>query len=206
MIRVRDDDVLTHSSGMGDAEKKFRMVHEWICEVPDTLIHVPTVLTTELQKFPDTVEFMRQETAEGRMLPEIHGTTHKNYADLTSSEIVLELDECKEWIFKNLGHKATKFYTPWGAGADAAGAHIKGAATSIGLKLVTTENTNAMSGKKGVCYALKTGRDISYLEGDEIFLHWWENMTRLRRIVDVIKYGSWEEAAKSSKYKKIFRE
>jgi peptidoglycan/xylan/chitin deacetylase (PgdA/CDA1 family) len=206
MIRVRDDDVLVNSSRLGDELKKFQMVHEWICEVPDTLIHVPTILVTEIKEFPDCIEFIRQETAEGRMIPEIHGLTHKDYGKLTHSEIVLELEECKEWLLKTFGHTPTKFYTPWGAGADERGRHIKDAAESLDLELVTTENTNAMSGKKGVVYALKTGRDISYLEGDEIFMHWWENATRLRRIVDIIKYGSWEEAAKLSKYKKIFRE
>jgi peptidoglycan/xylan/chitin deacetylase (PgdA/CDA1 family) len=206
MIRVRDDDVLNKSSGMGDEFKKLQMVHEWICEVPDTLIHVPAILVTEIQAFPEAIEFIRQETAEGRMIPEVHGLEHKDYANLTSSEIVLELEECKEWIFKNLGHKATKFYTPWGAGADERGKHIKGAASAAGLEMVTCKGINKLNGRYGVVQEMKNGRDIHYLDGREIFLHWWENMTRLRRVVDMIKYGSWEEAAKSSKYKKIFRE
>jgi hypothetical protein len=205
VIRVRDDDVLNHSSGKGDEFKKFQMVHEWICEVPDTLIHVPAILVTEIQEFPACIEYIRQETAEGRMLPEIHGLTHKDYADLTHSEIVLDLEECKEWMVKNLDRTATKFYTPWGAGADAKGAHIRGAAASVGLELVTVENINEMKGADGVVNQLKNGRDISYLEGDEIFLHWWENMARLRRIVDVIQFGSWYHASVLSEHKKLFR-
>jgi hypothetical protein len=204
MIRVRDDDVLNHSSGKGDEFKKFKMVHEWICEVPDTLIHVPTILVTEIQDFPECVEYVRQETAEGRMLPEIHGLTHKDYASLTPSEIVLELDECQEWIHKNLGYTPTKFYTPWGAGADERGKHIRGAATSVGLELITCEHIHKMNGRYGVVRQLKDGKDISYLEDDEIFLHWWESMARLKRIIEVIKFGSWESAKAANR--KLFRE
>jgi hypothetical protein len=205
MIGVRDDDVLNHSSSKGDEFKKFKMVHDWICEVPDTLLHVPSILVTEIQKFPECIEYIRQETAEGRMQPEIHGLTHKNYADLTSSEIVLELTECKKWMKDNLGCVAKKFYSPWGAGEDEEGAHIRGAALSVGLELVTCENINEMEGPCGVVNQLKNGRDISYLDGDEIFLHWWQNMARLRRIVDVIKFGSWEQARVLSDHPKLFR-
>ena len=44
MIRVRDDDVLISSKGTKNPLTKFKMVHDWICEVPETLIHVPTIL------------------------------------------------------------------------------------------------------------------------------------------------------------------
>ena len=100
MIRVRDDDVLISSKGTKNPLTKFKMVHDWICEVPETLIHVPTILVTEIQEFPEAIEYIRQETAEGRMLPEIHGWSHKDYASLNSAEIVLELIDCKEFIRK----------------------------------------------------------------------------------------------------------
>jgi hypothetical protein len=203
-IRVRDDDVLLSSSSKGDEFTKFKMVHEWIQEVPDRLIHVPTILVTEIQKFPKCIEYIREETAEGRMAPEIHGLKHHDYAALTTAEIVLELDECQEWIYKNLGCTPHKFYTPWGAGADERGAHIKGAAKSLGLELVTCENIHKMDGRYGVIRTLMDGKDISYLEGDEIFLHWWQNVTRLKRIIEVIKHGSWGSAKAANK--KLFRE
>lgn len=204
MIRVRDDDVLNSSSGKGDPFTKFKMIHEWVCEVPDTLIHVPTILVTEIQEFPECIEYVREETAEGRMAPQIHGLTHRDYASLTTPEIVMELDECQEWMHKNLGCIPTKFYTPWGAGADERGSHIKGAAAMLGLELVTCEHIHKMDGRYGVVKELKNGRDISYLEDDEIFLHWWQNVTRLKRIVEVIKHGSWEEAKAVNR--KLFKE
>jgi peptidoglycan/xylan/chitin deacetylase (PgdA/CDA1 family) len=209
MIRIRDDDVLMHSSSKGDEFTKFKMIHEWICEVPDSLIHVPTILVTEIQEFPDCIEYIRQETAEGRMLPEIHGLTHHDHAALTAKEISMELSECQDWIFDNLGHTPTKFYTPWGAGSDARGAHIKGAAKDVGLELVTCEQIVKLEGRLGVINALKAGWDIKYLNGGEIFLHWWQNATRLKRVIEVIKHGSWAEAKAECKLhretKRLFR-
>ena len=203
-IRVRDDDVLIGSKSTDNPLKKFQMVHGWICEVPETLIHVPTILVTEIQEFPDAIEFIRQETAEGRMIPEIHGLSHKDYASLTFTEIVLELEECREWILKNLGCGVTKFYTPWGAGSDERGAHIRPAAIHAGLELVTCEDIHKMNGRYGVIQELKDGNTIDYLQDKEIFLHWWENVTRLKRIVEVIKHGSW--AAAKDANKQLFRE
>jgi peptidoglycan/xylan/chitin deacetylase (PgdA/CDA1 family) len=204
MIRVRDDDVLISSKGTDNPLKKFQMVHEWICEVPEKLIHVPTILVTEIQEFPEAIEYVRQETLEGRMLPEIHGLTHKDYASLPTNQIVQELEICRDWIHAQFGHVATKFYSPWGAGFDARGAHIRPAAASIGIELVTCEHINKMNGRYGVIKNLRDGKSIDYLDGDEIFLHWWESMARLRRIIEVIKHGSWGAAKDANK--KLFRE
>jgi peptidoglycan/xylan/chitin deacetylase (PgdA/CDA1 family) len=206
MIRVRDDDVLMPSGSYDNELGRLKQIHEWICEVPETLIHVPTILVTEIQQFPEAIEFIRQETAEGRMLPEIHGLEHKDYAALSSAEIVLELEECREWIDKQFNHRATKFYSPWGAGFDERGAHIRGAAKSIGIELITCEHISKLQGRYGVVQELMDGRDISYLEDTkhgEIFMHWWEGGSRLKRVVEVIKHGSWEEAAKANR--KLFK-
>ena len=204
MISVRDDDVLIGSSSTTDPLAKLKMVHEWICEVPKTLIHVPTILVTEIQEFPECIEFVRQETAEGRMRPEIHGLRHIDYAALEYDEIVNQLEYCRGWIKRKLGCDVTRFYTPWGAGEDKRGAHIRPAAAAVGLELVTCADIHKMNGRYGVIQELMDGRDISYLDGDEIFLHWWENVTRLKRIVEVIKHGDWASAKAANK--KLFKE
>ena len=198
-IGVRDDDVLVGSSSTDNPLKRFQMVHEWICEVPDTLIHTPTILVTEIQEFPDCIEYVREETAEGRMMPEIHGLKHINYATLTFDEVVNHLDHCKEWIKREFNYDATRWYTPWGAGEDEAGAHLRPAAAAIGLKLVTCKNIVKLKGRYGVVQELRDGRNISYLNGNEIFIHWWENASRLKRVIEVIKHGSWNEAAAANK-------
>jgi peptidoglycan/xylan/chitin deacetylase (PgdA/CDA1 family) len=204
MIGIRDDDVLLSSKSTDKPLTKFKMVHEWICEVPETLIHVPTILVTEIQEFPDAIEFIRQETAEGRMTPEVHGLEHIDYAALEHDEIVNHLEYCRGWIKKNLGCDVTRFYTPWGAGADPRGAHIRPAAEAAGLEMVTCEDIHKMQGRYGVIQELKDGNTLNYLEGKEIFLHWWENVTRLKRIVEVIKHGDWASAKVANK--NLFKE
>ena len=203
MIRIRDDDVLISSSSTHDPLAKFKMVHGWIQEVSETFIHVPTILVTEIQEFPKAIEFIRQETAEGRMLPEVHGLKHIDYANLEHDEIVNQLEYCRGWIRKNLGCEVKKFYSPWGAGSDERGTHIRLAAKAAGLELVTCENINKMTGRYGVVQRLMDGEDISYLDGDEIFLHWWQGGSRLKRIIEVAKHGTWDEAVKHNR--RLFR-
>ncbi len=203
MIRVRDDDVLLPSSSYHDELGRLKQIHEWICEVPNQLIHVPAILVLEIQEFPEAIEFIAEETAAGRMLPEIHGLSHKDYAALTEKEIVAELNVCRDWIHYKFNHVATKFYTPWGAGADERGAHIRPAAASIGIELVTCENLTKLGGRYGIIQGLMDGRDADFYDGQEIFLHWWEGGCRLKRIVEVIKHGTWDEAVKHNK--ELFR-
>lgn len=203
MIRIRDDDVLLRSSSYSDELGRLQQVHEWICEVPERMIHVPSILIQEIQEFPKAVDWIRQETTAGRMLPEIHGLSHKDYASLTPREIISDLTYCKEWIQKEFNHTPTKFYSPWGAGFDARGAHIRPAAAEVGLELVTCEHINKLNGRYGVCQQLIDGHPLSYLDGNEIFLHWWEGGSRLKRVVEVAKYGSWAAAKEANR--KLFQ-
>ena len=203
MIGVRDDDIILPSSSYENELDRVKQIHEWICEVPDKLIHVPTILITEIQEFPEAVEWIRQETLEGRMLPEIHGLRHINYAELEYDEVVNHLEYCRGWIQRKFDYDATRWYTPWGAGEDEVGAHLRPAAEAVGLTMVTCKNINKMNGRYGVVQELKDGRDLSYLDNQEIFLHWWEGGCRLKRIVEVIKHGTWDEAVKHNK--ELFR-
>ncbi len=178
---------------------RLKQIHEWICEVPDRMIHVPTILVLEIQEFPECIEWIRQETVEGRMLPEIHGLSHKDYAALTEKEIQADLNVCRDWIDYKFGHVATKFYTPWGAGADDRGAHIKPAAAAIGIEVVTCEDIDKLVGRYGVQQQMMDGRDLTYMDGREIFMHWWEGGSRLKRVVEVLKHGSWDAAKKANR-------
>ena len=202
MIRVRDDDVLLSSSSYDDELGRLKQIHDWICEVPDWMIHVPAILVTEIQQFPEAIEWVRQETLEGRMLPEIHGFEHINYAELEYDTIVNQLEYCRGWIRRKFDYEPTRWYTPWGAGEDEAGAHLRPAAEAVGLTMVTCKNIN-MNGRYGVVQELMDGRDLSYLDNQEIFMHWWEGGARLKRIVEVAKHGSWKEAEKANR--KLFR-
>ena len=65
--------------------------------------------------------------------------------------------------------------------------------------MVTCEHIHKMNGRYGVVQQLMDGRDISYLDGEEIFMHWWEGGARLKRIIEVAKHGSWEAAKDANK-------
>lgn len=197
MIYVRDDDVLLHSSSHADPLAHFKTVHGWICET-GKLLHVPAILVTEIQQIPrsqEAIDFIKQETKDGRMSPQIHGLNHIDYAKLPLEEIVTHLNICKEFLFKRFDVVPTTFYTPWGANAP----HIHEAANNTGLKLVDCVRINKLNGRYGIIQRIKDGDDpADFLDEDEIFFHWWEGGMRLRRVVEVLKHGTWEKAKEAN--------
>lgn len=198
MIYVRDDDVLINSSGFSDPFKHFKKVHRWVCEAPDKLLHVPALLMYHnidkqdrgLLGFPEAVDFIKAETAAGRMRPEIHGYEHKDYKPLSKERIRTELEICKDWLWCEFDTVATKWYTPWGANAP----HLYEAAVEAGLELVDCSNINKLAGRYGVVQQFREGRSPDYLEEKDIFFHWWEGGLRLKRAIEVIKHGDWATA------------
>jgi hypothetical protein len=63
-----------------------------------------------------------------------------------------------------------------------------------GLDLIDTSRIHKLRGKHGVVDRLRSGESPWYLDGEEIFMHWWEGGLRLKRVLEVIKHGSWAEA------------
>ena len=198
MIYVRDDDVLIDSSDYESSFKRFKMAHSWIASAPGKMLHVPALLmynNVEKQDrgvmgYPEAMEFIKDETTAGRMRPEIHGYEHKDYKPLATARIVTELEICKDFLWCSFDTKATKWYTPWGANAP----HLYDAAAEAGLELVDCSVINKLAGRYGVVQQFRDGRLPDYLEGEEIFFHWWERGLRLRRAVEVIKHGDWDTA------------
>lgn len=193
MIYIRDDDVLLSSKGFGDPVVRLKQIHGWICESP-RLMHVPTILCKEIQAFPDAVKFVKEETLAGRMLPQLHGWEHIDYAKLHHAAIVTHLEDSKHWMIDNLNVCPTRWYTPWGANAP----HLYVAAKACDLKLIDTSGIIELAGPNGVLATLKKGVPIDYLDGCEIFLHWWQRGLRLWRLALIAKHGSWQ-AAKDAK-------
>lgn len=195
MIYVRDDDVLLSSSSHADPLKHFKTVHSWICETPK-LLHVPTILVTEIQEFPEAIEFIKEETGAGRMRPEIHGLKHIDYAKLSLKEVIDHLCRCIEFLLDNFDVDSTTWYTPWGASAP----HLHEAASEVGLKLVDCSNINKLAGRYGLVQLAREGKDIEkIMEEKEIFFHWWEGGLRLKRVIEVLKHGSFEVAGQANK-------
>jgi hypothetical protein len=170
-----------------------------VCLDTRHFIHVPAILAREIQEFPECVEYVKAETAAGRMLPEIHGWEHKDYASLAISEIIVELHRAKDYVQRTFDYNATVWYTPHGAGADHRGAHLRDAAYECGLTLVTCEKIIKPSALVFDVRAVE-GRDkstgqipmpqtmtkeelLAKWEGREIFRHWWEGMGALTESV-----------------------
>ena len=201
MIYVRDDDVLIDSSSHKDPVKHFKTVHEWICETPK-LLHRPGILVHNVKKdgtrglsgFPEAMEYIKAETAAGRMAPQIHGYEHIDYGKLSSQEVADHLRYCQDFIWKNFNFDPLIWYTPWGASAP----HLHEVTELMGIKLVDCSKIHKLAGRHGVVQRLRDGDDGTYLEEDEIFFHWWEGGVRLKRVIEFFKHGTWDKAKENN--------
>lgn len=198
-IRIRDDDILVNSSSYPDSFGRFKQIHEWICESTQ-FIHVPTILVKEIQQFPECIEYIRNETKEGRMLPEIHGHEHVDFAKISKEDLKEKFKLCKEFLWEKFEAHPRYVYSPWGASQP----HLHEAAEECGLKLIDCSQIMKLEGKHGIVQRLKDGEDPSKFYGCEFFTHFWAGGARLKRIVEVFKHGSWEEAKKANR--ELFRD
>lgn len=213
MLRVRDDDVLVRSSSWGSPFGRFRELHEWIADSNGQVVHVPTVLVNDIQEFPDCIEYMKEHTRAGTMEPEIHGLTHIDYSrrgldpnrcpprgsidhrvftrpELAAHEAAVrnDLEICKEWIADTFGRVPTRWYTPWGADNQ----YLQRAASAANVELVGTAGLFPV---KDACTLFRQGLTPQQVEAHgEIFMHWWERGTRVRRLSAAAKWGGWAEA------------
>jgi len=192
-IRIRDDDVLVHSSSFPNKEfERFKGFHNMVKENPKHFMHVLAVLTTEIQAFPECIEYIKKETAAGTMYPEVHGLHHIDYANLSFEEVTNQLSEAKAFIIDKFNYVPTIWYSPWGAGADARGAHLRPAALEAGLNLVTCQGMIQPS--KLIHEIRETAYDpeakvelIKRWEGKEILRHWWEGSGALMESIHFFK-------------------
>ena len=189
-IYIRDDDVLVASNSYTSSFGRFKQIHGWI-ERDSRFIHRPGILVSEIQEFPECIEYIKDKikTTE-QMQPEIHGLHHIDYGKLTKEQVKGDLKYCQEWFDLTLGWKPVRFYSPWGASSP----HLHEAAAEVGLELVDTSKIINLEGRYGVVQRLKDG-ESDFLDDQEIFMHWWTGGSRLLRVVEVIKHGSWTAAA-----------
>lgn len=194
-IRVRDDDVLIKSRQFaGNEFGRFKGFHNIVLKDPKHFIHVGAILVTEIQDFPEAIEFLRAETAAGRFLPELHGFKHIDYAALTPDEIKDHLLLGRQFIQSNFSYNPTVFYTPWGAGEDERGKHIRQAAADVGFKLVTCAGIRQRYPARVVedIRRVKSGEITNAelllkWEGQELFRHWWEGTGAMDEMVEYFK-------------------
>lgn len=176
-VYVRDDDVMVGSSSFDDPVGRFRGVHGVI--VAAGAMHRPGILISEIQHFPDAIQFIQEETKQGRMDPQFHGLRHVDYGKLTGDQIRDHI-QIGQFVFYQWGLPPfTRFYTPWGASAD----FISEACEAEGVKMVdcTTDYHPARN--------VRRDKDASYekYNDKEIMIHWWEGMGKLVDALAVTK-------------------
>lgn len=190
-IRVRDDDVLIRSRQFAGQEfGRFKGYHNTVLQDQRHFIHVGAILVTEIQDFPEAIEFIKAETAAGRFLPEVHGLKHIDYAALSTEEIQEHLLTCRQFIQEKMDYNPTVFYTPWGAGEDERGSHIGPAAAAVGFKLVTCARikqqhpARILEDVKRIEQGLFTQEELmAKWSGQELMRHWWEGLGALDEVV-----------------------
>jgi len=204
MIRVRNDDVLMWGTPVywKDPFARFKEVHEAIQRVDYTtavkyhrVLHVPAILTTEIQEFPECIEYIGECTEKGEMRPQLHGERHIDYGSLSYEEILESLKRAKGWMENNLGVTPTIWYTPWGAGEAPGQEYMWKAAGKAGLRIITCSDVTKLRGRNGLYQklAVEKKNPLEYLVGKEIFTHWYENDGRLEQVLAALKAGKWEE-------------
>ena len=196
MIYVRNDDVLIHSSSWTRPLMRMQQIHEWIQDVKNwPVMHRPGILTTEIQEHPECIEWIKEETLQRRMDPQLHGVEHVDYGKFTYDGLIEQLKIGKGWMEDNLTVTPTLWYTPWGAGEAVGQEWMWKAAAQVDLQLVSCAKINKLNGRYGMVQIAKEGHDLrKFLHEKEIFMHWWERGERLQRVLKAIDAGSWEAA------------
>jgi len=191
MIYLRDDDVLVSSSSKNEFAR-FKQIHEWTVGIPN-LIHVPTILVTEIQGYPECIEYIKEETAQRRMQPEFHGMSHIDYKKLSKREIRNHLMQGRDFIRQQFNWEPTLWATPWGAES----IYLKEAAEEQDfiLQNCTTDVISIENATAG----LKNGTlKLEDLDEKYIFFHFWKRGLRVKRISETVRHGSWAAAAKAN--------
>lgn len=200
---IRNDDILVHSKQHAAREfSRFKYQHELIC-TSELLWHTPAILTTEIQDFPECIQYVKEEAAAGRMNPQLHGLNHIDYASLPKQHCKADLQQAIEWMQVNLNVTPTHWYTPFGAGADERGKHLKDIAASLDMKLVAVSNghneiRNVSATKEISCIIneLRDGKSFVDImkENAATLIHWWQSGSKLERLVECAKHGSYANA------------
>ncbi len=187
MIIVRNDDVLNDTSSYkfkGKEFDRFRFIHKMIMETHEMLQHRPTILCTEIESYPEAIEYIRAE--KYNMSPQLHGFEHKDYVHLPKDEIREMLDKSIEWFDKNLNTEFHIWATPWG-GTNPDAIEV---CEEYNIILQTTGNTYTPG---QVLKAVRAG-EYEDMHGFTILHHWWDRGLNLFRLCEVFKHGSYEAA------------
>lgn len=190
LIRVRTDDVLVHSDSMAGAEfEKWKKHHQWVLEAPLYFYHSAAILCKEIQDFPEAIAYIKKESEEKRLILDLHGWEHIDYAKISQEQIELHLEQSFEFFMKAFNCLPVRWATPWGANSEG----IRKAARKFSL---VVEGVNDPVIDQGQAVKLvHTYDSAEILRGRVVMVHWFERGLKLWRIIQTAKYGSWQKAA-----------
>lgn len=191
MIWVRDDDVLLKRKAHKDAAAEFVAVHDIIEKYH--YIHCPAILTKDLEEFPEVIEYIRHKTQTGKMIPQLHGSSHIDYATLSVPELISDYKRCQDWFLQNIGVPFTKHYTPWGAGGRrkdgtpmVRGTLIAPTAKSLGIEVV--DMYKPVDPRHVITDKTMNSRDLWHKYNNKTFvIHWWYNVEILNEALGILK-------------------
>lgn len=190
IIRVRFDDVLVQSKPMkGQEFQKFKKHHKWCLEATEVFYPTAAVLCSEIQQFPEAVEYIRSELDEGRLYIDLHGWEHIDYAKLTQDEIEEHLEKSFDYLLKTFRCLPVRWATPWGANSEA----IQNACRKYCIAWEGVENP--VIDQAAAVARVRNTKTVESLRGLVVMVHWFERGLKLYRIVQAAKYGGWDEAA-----------
>jgi peptidoglycan/xylan/chitin deacetylase (PgdA/CDA1 family) len=204
MIRIRIDDVMCESSegkykSPEKATNKFKSIHEWT-QRSEALSHVPAIIVSEMERYPEATEFIKEKTALGEMSPQVHGWEHINYEELSEEEISKHINMCLEWFSDVLNYQPTIWITPWGSTGSP---EMKSVAKKLYL---TIEDTRFCLDPSKAVAACKKFNTPNFLHGQTIMEHWWRRGLHLLRVAEIVRHGSYTKAVEWDKINRLENE
>jgi hypothetical protein len=192
--RIRFDDILWATGDpkvKGKEFQKFKKHINWCKDIDVPL--APAILCQNIEEFPECLQYVREQTWEGVMHPDLHGWTHGPYGDLSVPEISKHLERALEWFDANLGVMPIRWVTPHGANSHA----IQAAAQKYDL--IVEDTGYPVIDQKAADSRLRETGDVTLLDDRVLMVHWYEKGLRLYRIAKVIQYKNIPDAIEASK-------
>jgi len=192
--RIRFDDILWATGDpkvKGKEFQKFKKHISWCKDIDVPL--APAILCQDIEQFPECIQYVREQTWEGTMHPDLHGWTHEDHGRLNEEEVSDHLDKALNWFEANLGVMPIRFVTPHGANSHA----IQAAAQKYDL--IVEDTSFPVIDQKTADSQLRETGDVTLLDDRVLMVHYWEKGLRLFRIAKIIQYGNIPEAIESSK-------
>lgn len=187
---LRNDDILDDTMTKKFAGKEFeryRFFNKMAQETNGKAIHRPTILCTEIMRFPTALEYTREEWKKGTMDVQLHCWDHKDYVHKGKVEIKDMLKRCQDWFDLHLQQQFSLWATPWGGNTSQA----QEACAELGL---TLEGVDKILTPGAVVSHFKAGGTLSSIDGRTCMFHWWNKGNNVFRLCEILKHGNYQTA------------